>query len=666
MPDAEPRYRALFHNRTVAIARCRIIADELSHPIDYVIEEVNEAYERIVGIKKATIEGRLVTEVFPGIERFQFDFIGNFGRLGLHGGEMDCEVQLPGTGQWLSIHAYGSAKSECTAIFTDVTAQKKAEAILRRQQAQLQAIIDNSPVLISMKDPKGIVILANRALLDMVGAQSPDQFVGRSVFDLFPSDVAQQLWANDLAALESNAPRRSEELVQDKEGCWRSYLTVKFPVRDSITGEPYGVCAISTDITDQKRVGADQERLERALQQSHLDLEAHAQQRSMELTQAKLTAEVANKAKSDFLTIFSHEMRTPLNGVLGLSNLLLMSPLEESKRRHVELINRSGEELMRLLNDFLDFSQSEVGLIDLAPSEFDPAAEARQTLSVVQSLANQKGLMLQSSIHAPRRVLGDAARLKQILLNLLTNAIKFTKHGEVALHCAQIAQHGQQVTLEFTVTDTGIGMDAKTQATLFQPFAQANATTAQRLEGRGLGLATCKRLAEAMGGQVGVRSIPEQGSSFWARLPFEVISNTGLHHALKPDGQVRARTALARVLVVDDNDTCRQVAGQMLGVLGLQFDVVRDGQEALNAMKQQAYDLILMDCEMSVMDGLEATRRIRAEESGDGQHHALIVACTASVMKGDLEKCLAAGMDDFISKPLKIEEIGRVIGKWLT
>lgn len=399
-PEAEPRYRALFHNRTVAIARCQIIADELGHPINYVVEEVNEAYERIVGIKKANIEGRLVTEVFPGIERFQFDFIGNLGRLGLYGGEMDCEVKLPGTGQWLSIHAYGSGASECTAIFTDVTAQKKAEAVLRRQQAQLQAIIDNSPVLISMKDPRGNVILANRALLDLVGAEKPEQFVGRSVFDLFPPDVAQQLWANDLAALEGNAPRRSEEMVQDKDGRWRSYLTMKFPVRDSFTGESYGVCAISTDITDQKRVEAEQ--------------------------------------------------------------------------------------------------QDEA----LPPGSFS-------------------------------------------------------------------------------------GRPVKTQS-----------------------------------------------------------------------GQ-------SRILVVDDNDMCLQVASQMLAILGLQCDAMHDGQEALNALERQTYDLILMDCEMSFMDGLETTRRIRAEEA-HGPHHTVIVACTASVMKGDAEKCLAAGMDDFISKPVQMEEIMRIVGKWLT
>ena len=663
--DAEPRYRALFHNRTIAIARCRIIADEFGHPINYVIEEVNEAYERIVGIKKANIEGRLVTEVFPGIERFQFDFIGTLGRLGLHGGEMDCEVQLPGSGQWLSIHAYGSAKSECTAIFTDVTAQKKAEAILLRQQAQLQAIIDHSPVLISMKDTTGIVILANQALLDMVGAKSPDQFIGRSVFDLFPAEVAQQLWANDLAALESNAPRRAEEMVQDKNGDWRTYLTVKFPVRDSVTGEPYGVCAISTDITEQKRANAEQERLEQALQQSHQELEARVGQRTAELTEARLSAEKANKAKSDFLTIFSHEMRTPLNGMLGLTSLLSMGPLDESKRRHVELINQSGEALMHLLNDFLNFAKFEVEQLQLALTEFSPEEVSRQAMSMVQVLADRKGLRLQSSIQAPACVLGDAARLKQILLNLLNNAVKFTEHGSVTLHCAQISRQGPQVTLEFTVSDTGIGVDAKAQSTLFQPFVQADATITRRFGGTGLGLAICKRLAQVMGGQVGVRSTPGQGSSFWFELPFEVVADATLAPALLHDGPVKIRSGLARILIVDDNSTCQQVTSQMLEVLGLQFDVVRDGQEALDALRRQAYGLILMDCEMSVMDGFEATRRIRAEEAS-GHHHTVIVACTASVMNGDAQKCLAAGMDDFVSKPLKIGAIERIIGKWLS
>lgn len=481
----DTRYRALFHNRTVAISRARILADANGYPIDYLVEEVNEAYERIVGVPRPRIEGQRITEVFPGIEDFPFDFIGNLGRLGLQGGELDCEVHWPPTGQWFSLYAYGSAPGECTALFTDISAQKRAEAALRRQQSQLQAIIDNSPVLISMKDPQGAVILANQALLDLVGAIQPEEFVGRSVFDLFPHDVAQALWANDLAALHSDAPVRAEERVQDKSGHWRAYLTIKFPVRDTQTGESYGVCAISTDITEQKQ------------------------------------GEAERAAKTELMATVSHEIRTHLNGVIGFIQLLASGPLNEDKRRYVDLSRETGEAMLHLLNEFLDLARIEAGGLQLAPVEFDPVQEVHHVVALVQVLADRKGLKVHSSCPAMGRVRGDAARLRQILLNFLSNAVKFTEQGEVALQCSEVSQEGATVWLNFTVSDTGMGIDEATQATLFRPFVQADAATSRRFGGSGLGLAICKRLADAMGGEVGLQSSPQQGSRFWVKLPFE-------------------------------------------------------------------------------------------------------------------------------------------------
>lgn len=493
--DGDSRYRALFHNKTVGIVRCRILGDANGHPVNYVIEEANEAYGLIVGMPKRNIEGRLVTDVFPGVERAPFDFIGNLGRLGLQGGEMDCEVHLPAAGQWLSLYAYGSAPGECTALFTDITRQKRADVALRRQQAQLQAIIDNSPVLISMKDPQGVVILANQALLDLVGAERADDFVGRSVFELFPTQVAQELWANDLAALRGDAPVRAEEKVQDKTGCWRTYLTIKFPVRDTLTGESYGVCAISTDITEQQQSQADRSRLE-----------------------------AASSAKSELLATVSHEIRTHLNGVIGFTQLLATGPLNEGKRRYVDLSRESGESMLHLLNDFLDLAKIEGGGIQLIPVEFDPVQTVRQAMEPVQAVADRKGLKLQGACAVSGHVRGDVARLRQILLNYLSNAVKFTERGGVTLRCTEVSRADGIVWLNFMVSDTGIGIDAAAQETLFRPFVQAEASTARRFGGTGLGLAICKRLAEAMGGEVGLKSEPNEGSSFWVTLPFAVCA----------------------------------------------------------------------------------------------------------------------------------------------
>lgn len=654
----------LLRNRTIAIARCRILADDLGHPINYVVEEINDAYEHIMGIKRADIEGRLITDVFRGIESMQFDFIGNLGRIGLHGGELDCEVYIPPRQQWLSLYAYASAPQECTTIFVDVSAAKRAEMAMRRQQAQLQAIIDNSPVLISMKNPKGEVILANKALLGMVGASRPDEFVGRSVFDLFPPDVAQQLWANDLAALNGDGPIRAEETVQDKDGVWRTYLTVKFPVRDGLTQESYGVGAISTDITAQKQAQAEHHRLEQALLQSYKQLETRVEERTRELDEARRAADIANKTKSDFLATISHEMRTPLNGVIGLTTLMMAEPINESKRRHVELVHESGETLLRLLNDFLDLSKIENGHLELVTVPFDPFHEAQKALSMVQILADRKGLTLAQSCQLPRRVRGDAARLGQILLNLLSNAIKFTARGGVTLTGQEVSRDGDKVVSTFSVADTGIGMDIQVQQKLFQPFVQADVETARRFGGTGLGLAISKRLVEAMGGQIDVKSEPGQGSTFSITLPFILLPDDVDPQPVTPQSSPSfEQNKQARILVVENNLMCQQVAAQMLALMGYVFDVVGNGQEALDILKTTNYDLVLMDCEMPFMDGLDATRQIRAMES-DGRRLP-IVACTAAAMKDDAARCLAAGMDDVVSKPLKLDEVGRIIAKWL-
>jgi two-component system sensor histidine kinase/response regulator len=470
---------------------------------------------------KGQVEGKRATEAFPGIEHFHYDFIGNLGQIGLHGGELDCEV-LMAPGRWFRIHAHRSGPQECSVIFVDVSGQKNAEQAQRRQQAQLQAILDNSPVLISMKDTKGVVTLANNALLGLVGATHADQFVGRSVLDLFPPEVGAQLWANDLAALTSDAPVRSEERVQDKLGIWHTFLTIKFPVRDTATGEPYGVCAISTDITEAKRTESERLRLEQALLQSNKELEERVTVRTSELEDARCVADSANKAKSDFLATISHEMRTPLNGVIGLTALMLNGAIDESKRRHVELVQESGQTLLHLLNDFLDFSKIESGHLALSALPFDPEAETRKALSIVQVLADRKQLKIETALDLPACVVGDSVRLRQILLNLLSNAIKFTLQGGVRLQAHEVSRTGNRVVLAFEVIDTGIGIDAAVQHQLFQPFVQADASMARRFGGTGLGLAICERLAEAMGGEIGLASTLGEGSRFWVRLPFEL------------------------------------------------------------------------------------------------------------------------------------------------
>jgi PAS domain S-box-containing protein len=676
--ENEQRYRTLFNNKAMAMARCRILADEHGHPIDYVIEEVNAAYERVVGIKKRHIEGKLASDAFPNA---QVDFIGILGRVGLTGIEETFELRMPG--QWLSIHAFQSAPGECTSILTDITAQKQVEKEARRHRDQLQSVLDNSPVLISMKDPEGKVVLANRALLDLVGASRPEDFVGRSVFDLFPYEVAQKLWANDLAAFRSDSPVEAEEAVCDRSGVWRTYLTIKFPVRDSATGQTYAVCAISTDITGQKHADADRERLQDELRRANAELEARVALRTAELEEAKMAADRANQAKSAFLTTMSHEIRTPLNGLIGFTGLLLHGALEPEQRRHAELARESGEMLLHLLNDFLDFSKIEAGHFVLELQPFCPEHEVKGILALVQAAATTKGLTLHGHVQAPARVRGDASRLRQILLNFLSNAVKFTEDGEVSLRCEAVGSEeaigGSLVWLRFAVSDTGIGIPPSTQQTLFQPFIQADASTTRRFGGTGLGLAICKRLAEAMGGDVGVDSSAGQGSTFWVKLPFELLPDDDGEEAAgaadpvasapldarqdqTPDDQARSA---ARILVAEDNTISQMLVVQMFKQLGYDIDVVGNGEQAIEAWRKQDYDVVFMDYNMPVMDGLEATRRIRAQEAAAARQRTPIVALTASVLASEIEQCTQAGMDDFVSKPIRFDHLADMLDKWL-
>ena len=387
--------------------------------------------------------------------------------------------------------------------------------------------------------------------------------------------------------------------------------------------------------------------------------------------QRKLAADAANKSKSEFLATMSHEIRTPMNGVIGMAGLLLDSGLTPLQRSYAEIIRTSGQSLLAIINDILDFSKIEAGMLELELVSFRLRELLKGTIELQTMQASEKGLSLtwQVAPEVPDLVRGDPGRLRQILLNLVSNAIKFTGQGTVEVMVAAQQQDETGLTLLLQVRDTGIGIPEEIQARLFTPFSQADSATTRKYGGTGLGLAICRQLAELMEGEVGVQSRPGVGSTFWCsfRLQPGLASELApeAEPAAAPDSDRQQDNQRFRILVAEDNPVNQQVALHILTRLGYRADTVANGLEAVNALRTIPYDLVLMDYHMPELDGVEATRLIREAGSGVLDSRVPIICMTASVMQSDREKFMTVGMDDLLPKPVQPGELGQLLSTWL-
>ncbi|MES2296492.1 MAG: PAS domain S-box protein [Pseudomonadota bacterium] len=583
-------------------------------------------------------------------------------------------VQQPdGTLCWLSVNAEPICDQDdqvymVVSSLTDITYHKRSEDAVRQGEQRLQEIIQMLPIGLFIKDADGRLLLMNGACEQQFGF-TLEQLRGPDPRYHYSKEQTAEFRRSDQEAFAGGVLVDSVEAIFNaKLGREIHLRTLKKPVYD-VRGEPDYLIYMTVDITASRLA-------EQQMRELNEHLEERVQQRTEQLDHAKKVAEEASLAKGQFLANMSHEIRTPMNGVIGMAYLVLKTDLNPRQRDYLEKIRFAGEHLLGIIDDILDFSKIEAGKLEIETVEFSLDHVIQTLTTVVAPKAASKHLALVFEIDPtlPRVMQGDPLRLGQVLINYTNNAIKFSEEGEIKIRAINAEDGEHDCLMRFEVRDNGIGLGELEKAKLFQSFQQADTSTTREYGGTGLGLAICKQLAQLMDGEVGVESGLGQGSCFWFTARVRKVAGA-LHGAADQADRVAAAARVveqtaavlaamkgARILLVEDNTFNQQIALEMLEEAGAAVCLANNGVEALDLLRQAQFDCVLMDVQMPIMDGLEATRRIRADAQ---LAPTRVLAMTANATNEDRARCMAAGMDDFITKPIQAGLLCQTIVNWL-
>jgi PAS domain S-box-containing protein len=514
-------------------------------------------------------------------------------------------------------------------MFWDVTAKKETEEALRQSEQRLQSILDNATAVIYVKSIDGRYVLVNRSF-ESLFHRTRAEMVGQTDHDLFPREMADAFRANDQQVLAAGTALQFEEVAPHDDGL-HTYISTKFLLYDS-SGVPHLLCGISTDITDRKRA-------------------------ETELRKAKEAAEAANRAKSAFLANMSHEIRTPMNGIIGMTELVLDTQLVPEQREYLELVKESADSLLTVINDVLDFSKVEAGKLELEPIAFGLRDHMGDTMKTLAFRAHKKRLELACHVapEVPDTLIGDPGRLRQVVLNLVGNAVKFTERGEVLVDVGIESLDESAAVLHFCIADTGIGIPPAKRETIFGAFEQADSSTTRKYGGTGLGLTISSKLVELMGGRIWVESELGRGSKF--HFTARLVPTDSLP-APEPSLDASALESLP-VLIVDDNATNRRILHEMLSNWRMQPVAAEGGRAALVAIEVaaragQPFPLVLLDANMPELDGFALADEIRQHADMAG---ATIMMLTSGDRPGDVARCRQLGIAAYLTKPIKQSEL---------